>query len=290
MNKNILILGSDGMLGRTIFLYLDSLFPENIWGTTRKKKNQTKKIFFFNAETYQKDFLLIKKNLKKLDYIINCIGILKKDYDKQELVYVNALFPHLLEKLAEKNNFKLIHISTDAVFSPLSEKVSESSPVGPIDNYGSSKLLGETTSKNALTFRSSFIGLDPINHKGLLEWTLKTPALNGYTNQLWSGCTTIQFAKFCENIIRNNLFLKLRRQSPIYHFAPLKTLSKYQLIKTFAKLSKKDFAITKATGEKVIRTLMTNYFDSLSMNEYTSSTKEAIRELLLFESNIQGKK
>ncbi len=290
MNKNIIILGSDGMVGRTVFLYLSSLFPQHVWGTTRNKKGRANNMFFLTAENYQKDFSVILRKVKKLDYVINCIGILKNTHPREELIHVNAIFPHLLEKLAEENNFRLIHISTDAVFPPLSRKVDESSPVGPIDYYGSSKLLGETTSKQALTFRSSFIGLDPNNHRGLLQEVLKTKKVfYGYTNQNWTGCTSLQFAKLCEDIIVKNLFLDLRKKSSIYHFAPLGPISKYQLIKTFSGVTNQPVFIKKKKADKITRELTTEFFDTLRMNEYTSNTKEAFTELVQFETKIKIK-
>lgn len=142
MNKNILVLGSDGMVGRTAFLYLFSLYPNTVWGTTRKTENTNKRTLFLSVENADRDFKRITSRIKKIDYIINCIGIFK-NASKNKLITTNALFPHQLEEIAEKNKCKLIHISTDSVFAPLSGIVNESTPTSPNDLYGASKLLGD---------------------------------------------------------------------------------------------------------------------------------------------------
>ncbi len=290
MKKNILVLGSDGMVGRAVFLHLNSLFPQHVWGTTRDKKNKKQKIFYLLAANYQKDFNLIIKKIKKIDYVINCIGVLKNNHQREELIYVNSLFPHLLEQLAEKNNFKLIHISTDAIFPLLSGKISESSSAGADDYYSASKLLGETTSVKAITFRSSFIGLDPNKHKGLLEAVIKSKnVFYGYTNQVWTGCTSLQFAQLCEMIIKNNLFSLLQKKSNIFHFSPLGPVSKYKLIRTFIKTVGLPLSIKKRRHEEITRILTTNFFDTLRVDEYTSNINKALQELIQFESSLKLK-
>ncbi len=286
MKKDILILGADGMVGRTVFKYLTSLFPETVWGTTRNRKDTTKEKLFLEAQTYQKDFAKIVNHLKKLDYVINCTATLNTAQSIKNQIYVNGLFPHLLEELAEKNNCKLIHISTDAVFSPLSGKVIESSYPSPVDAYGMTKLLGETSSKNALTFRSSFVGLSPDKQQGLLEHVLQKKITSGYSNQQWTGCTSLQFARLCAYIIRRNNFTFLRKQSPVYHFTPLGPISKYTLIKTFALIIDKNYQIKKQPGETITRRLTTQYFDSLTMNQYTTDITKALQELINFEEHL----
>jgi dTDP-4-dehydrorhamnose reductase len=283
MNKNIVVLGSDGMVGHIVFLYLHTLYPTNVFGTTRHKRKLTKNIFYLTSDTYKKDFAIIFNKIEKIDYVINCIGLLDNNSAKEELISVNSLFPHFLEKLS----FKLIHLSTDAVFPSLAGKINESSPVGPEDFYSSSKLLGETTALTSLTIRSSFIGLDSLNHKGLLETVKQSKnTFPGFTNQIWTGCTTLQLAQFCHYLVTNNNFDRIRKKTNIIHFAPLGPVSKYTLIKTFSRVAKLKILIKKATSKKRKRILITNYFDLLKMNKYTSTIRESIEDLLLFEMNI----
>src|SRR5579871_3095151 len=212
-NKNLpktLVLGADGMLGRIVFWYLNSKYS-SVLGTSRRKDSH---FLYFNAHSAQRDLTDIIQKKGNIEYIINCIGILKNEEDAQEMFEINAIFPHVLELLSEKYHFKFIHISTDAVFSPQSEKVFEDSTVKPDGMYGESKYKGETSSKNALTIRTSILGFHSTVHKSLLDWVLNTSqkTINGYINQKWSGCTTLQFAQFCEMLISQNKFEILRNK------------------------------------------------------------------------------
>src|SRR5271155_5352622 len=135
---NVLVLGAEGMVGREVFNYFSFLPEINVWGTIRDKKAITDKLVYLNAQSYQKDLKSIFQKTKRIDYFINCIGLLNDSYPLTDLVYVNALFPHLLEETATKYKSKLIHISTDAVFSPRCGKVTENSFPSPMDTYGMS--------------------------------------------------------------------------------------------------------------------------------------------------------
>ncbi len=234
MKKTIVVFGADGMVGRAVFHYLTQFSNDNVYGTTRARKNVQEKKVFFNAYSYQRDFQKLTRQIPRLDYVINCIAILDAAAPRKELVFINSLFPHLLEEYAERNNFNLIHISTDGVFGPTVGEVNELSSPVPIDDYGGSKFLGETASRNAITIRSSFLGFDPKTHKGLLEYaSSQEDTITGFTNQIWTGCTTEQFAQFCFDLIENGVFYDLRRQSNIFHFTPLGPISKYELLKKY---------------------------------------------------------
>lgn len=287
INNNILILGAEGLVGRTVFVYLSHLSPENVWGTTRNKNHINERMLLFSAESYLNDFNTILNKTQRVDYVINCIGNINYDSPLKELVYINSLLPHLLEELAEKHNFRLIQISTDAVFSPVSGRVNEKSKPSPVDNYGMSKLLGETTSLNSITIRTSFIGLDPNNHRGLLEKTLTHENPTSFTNQIWTGCTTLQFANLCEWIIMRDKFQLLRKKSPVFHFSPIGPISKYTLVKTFLKTAGYKLNLKKGKGEKRKRVLTTESFDLLQMKKYTSNINKSFERMIEFEKRIK---
>jgi len=101
---------------------------------------------------------------RKYDYIINCIGILKNG-DKEKMCSINSDFPKTLDRFCVKNKIKLIHISTDAVFSNFTDAAYEDTKPNPSDYYGRTKLAGEV--KQGLNIRTSVLGFDPIEHKGL---------------------------------------------------------------------------------------------------------------------------
>lgn len=287
-SSHILVLAANGMLGKAVYKYLHLLFPNSVWGTVKKLNNNKSFLLKLDAFHYEKDFPIIFKKLKKIDYVINCIGVLKDYKNIQELIFINALFPHKLEDLSIVYKFKLLHISTDAVFSPLSGLINEESIPSPNDYYGASKYLGETNSSNAITFRTSIIGFNPNSNNGLLEWILenKGKPINGYTNQKWSGSTTLQYATLCGSIISKKSFLRLRKKSRIFHFAPIEPITKYLLIKYFRTIIKDYASIKRVKGEIVNRALVTKYSDILSIRNYKRDIKSALTELLEFEGNI----
>lgn len=282
-SPTILVLGAQGMLGRMVFNYLSSQYPKTTWGTIRKKE---KKQFLLTYDAHSlKQLENIYKNLEGIDYLINCIGILQSNKNTKEMIYINEKFPNKQARFAEKNNIKIIHVSTDAVFSPDKNRVTENTPVSPSDLYGQTKLAGESVSKNVITLRTSLLGFDPYNHKGLLEWVLQTTQkpLGGYTNQLWSGCTTLQFAKLCELVIKNDAFEEVRNVSSVFHFAPLVKITKHDIIKTLLLLMQDKRNIVKQTSDPISRQLHTHYPDLLFLKHQEKNLKKALKELLIFE-------
>lgn len=289
-NPRILILGVRGMLGRTVYNYFRDHFPKNTWGTEKDVKNNNY-LYRLNANNHEKDFKNLFNKIEKINYVINCIGILDQKKPPDELAFINSLFPHVLERYAEKYKFNLIHVSSDAVFPKLSGNVNEKSKPLPEDLYGMSKLLGETSSQKAITIRSSFLGFNPEKRTGLLE--LINQQLDkknkGYTNQAWSGCTTLQFATLCEWIIVHHQFAKIRKFSKIIHFAPLKS-TKYNVLKNYLSLLNNNYFLRKAKATKITRYLSSNYFDIKMLKMYNTNIQDALVKLISFENDIAYKK
>lgn len=282
--KNILVMGSDGMVGHTVYQYLLTYLPQNIWGTTRNKTRLSPHVYYLSVETFQEDFTKILKKIEKIDYIINCIALLEESAG-EELLTVNENFPNQLEKLCLENNIALIHISTDAVFDPLSTIVDESSRPTPDTFYGKSKFRGETSAMHALTFRSSFLGFDHVHKKGLLEILKKTNGVySACSNQQWVGCTSIQFAMLCKNIIVNDSFELLRKNSHVFHFVPLGPLPKKVLIKTIVDVYKlQNVQIKELQGKQITRILTTRFSELLQMKNYISDLTKALKELVAYD-------
>jgi len=283
MNKRILVLGATGLVGHTIFRYLNTLYPHDTFGTSRDKLNIKKNIFYLSAENFEYGFKLLKNKVSKIDYVINCIGITREVESRKNLVYVNSYFPHLLEEYAEKYNFKLIHISTDAVFPTKSGRVFEYSKVCPETFYGSSKWLGETSSKKAISIRTSIVGLDPIYHRGILEISQGDEFTKASISQMWSGCTSLQFAKFCNFITNKERFDKIREATPVMHFSPIKKISKYSLILNYLKAVNNKKVINKAKLNKTTRILDTAFSSHSKIEKFIQPISAAMRELIDFE-------
>ena len=285
MTPNILVLGAKGMLGRVVFNFFKKKYPKNTWGTDRKDNNFLK----LEASLSESNITSIFRTINKIDYVINCVGLIKNSNhaNKLEFEIVNALFPKKISEISQKLNFKVINISTDAVFPPLSGTVCEKDIPAPKNVYGKSKLKGEINSKNVLNFRTSIIGLDPENKKGLLEWVIKNrnKPIEGFYNQSWSGCTTLQFAQLCDNIIKKNNFEFLKSKSYVYHFSPLMA-NKYEIIRTFLMILKNSFKIKRTKGLLITRSLYSIYSDILDIKSFNNNLEEALKKIITFEKKI----
>ena len=150
----VVILGSTGMLGNAVGNYFIEKYGEdNVFLSYRNKKvSYGKNIFFFDPLTSQME------DIPVCDYIVNCIGVIKPfmKEDMASAIYLNSLFPWLLANYCNANKYKLIHITTDCVFSGKQGKYTESSLHDALDDYGKAKYLGETS--EAMVIRTSIIG------------------------------------------------------------------------------------------------------------------------------------
>ncbi len=234
----ILILGSNGMLGSTLYKYLKYKKNIHVLGTSRESKRirgQDKNIILKFDVNFLKS---LEKKIRTIspDIIINCIGIVKSEVIKHKSTYVykiNSKLPKFLNYISKKNNFKLIHISTDCVFSGLKKNYSEKHKPDPKDLYGKSKLNGEFSSRKNLVIRTSIIGHEINNKRGLLEWFPKQKKdVYGYKNAYFSGLTTYEISKIIYNKILFN-----KKIFGLYHISGNK-ISKYKLLQKIKKIYK----------------------------------------------------
>jgi len=134
------------------------------------------------------------------EIVVNCIGAVKQNAAGQDdvlAIRLNALFPHELAKLCRAQGARLIHISTDCVFSGTRGRYRETDGPDPLDLYGRSKLLGEVAAGNCVTLRSSLIGRELRECQGLVEWFLsqRGGTIKGYARAIFSGVTTYEMAR-----------------------------------------------------------------------------------------------
>lgn len=284
----VLVLGAKGMVGSAVYKYFRQQSEVFTLGTDRTDADFS----FLEVSSVEKDIKNIIQQNRKIDYLINAIGLLDKNTEKSSISKkdyqkVNTFFLSNLAELSNIYGYKLIHISTDAVFPPNSGSVTELDKPQPMGDYAKSKFLGEPSTQNVLTFRTSIIEANCQQTSGLLNWVYysKEKCLTGYTNQLWAGCTALQFAQLCFDIIINNQFDKLRKSSPIYHFAPVGPLTKYQLLKTFIKISKSSKEVKKGEGKKQTRYLTSTYN---VFSKYSCDINTAIKEMLQYEGLISS--
>lgn len=227
------------MAGHMVTRYLRSLNKYSIFDVSLDKMN--KNTILINVENK----VLVKKVLNKIkpDIVINCIGLLIKDSAEKPAmaIYLNSFFPHYLSELGNIFNFKLIHLSTDCVFSGKKGNYSESDMPDGEDHYAKTKLLGEIINQRDLTFRTSIIGPEiNKNGTGLFHWFLsQTGTVKGFTNVYWTGVSTLELAKVIDKAIDQDL-------ASLYHLVPEEKISKYDLLKLIKEIWGKDIEILKS--------------------------------------------
>lgn len=238
MKKKVLILGSSGMLGHMVNFFLNktsNFLVYNIAGS-RKVDGNTQII---DIENFNKLKIYIKKI--NPDILINCIGILvsQSSNELKKAIYINSLFPHLLKDLGNKMDFKLIHISTDCVYSgKKAEFYVENDIKDGLDEYSKTKSLGEIIDNKNLTIRSSIIGPElKTNGTGLFHWFMsQDKPINGFTNVYWSGVTTMELARSVVWAINNNI-------KGLYNITNGVRISKYNLLEIINYYTNKNLVI-----------------------------------------------
>lgn len=236
----ILILGGNGMIGHKMYQvisnsHLDTwiLFKKSIKDVTHSEFFNEKKIIDnFDLSDFDKLYDLLN-NLNP-DIIINAVGItIRRGINDvaSKSILINSVLPNFLNEWVVKKNKRLIHFSTDCVFSGEQGSYTESSIPDARDLYGKSKALGEVSSVNSLTLRGSMIGREIENKTELLEWVLNQNGkqINAYNKAIYSGITTIRMAKFVLKIIED--FPQIHG---IYNVSS-DCISKYDLIHLFVK-------------------------------------------------------
>jgi dTDP-4-dehydrorhamnose reductase len=223
--KKILILGANGMAGHIITLHFREKGKFETYALARKDSTIKPDIFLdvtnFNL-LYEKIYEI------KPDIVINAVGLLNSEAENnpEEAILINSYLPHYLEKITKNTQIKIIHISTDCVFSGKIGGYLEDDFKDGIGFYAQSKGLGELINSKDLTLRTSIIGPELNNSGiGLFNWFLnQAGVVKGFTKAIWTGVTTIELAKAIESSIDQNL-------NGLHHLVNNKTISKYQLLK-----------------------------------------------------------
>ena len=266
----IIVLGANGLLGNTIIKY----FFENCKHETFGFCRDSTKLGFLNTSYLERINIVrdifdtedLKNKIKKIrpDVIINSIGITNKIKNKdlnftQQIIQVNSLFPHQLQKICIQFDIRLIHLSSDCVFSGEKGFYSERDIPDPVDIYGKSKLLGELDFQNSITIRKSVIGHEYNSNNGLLEWFLKQEGkVKGYKKAIFSGITVLELAKIIDMYIIPNPNLR-----GLFHVSG-QSISKYNLLKIIASEYKKIIDIIPNEEVKIDRSLNSTKFNKIT--------------------------
>ena len=258
----VAILGSTGMLGSTLTSVLENqtetIYEFNRSGISVTGNNKAKAIEVTNADSILNSF----KGLE-IDYIVNCIGIIKHLIDENDqnsvnlASKINSEFPANLNIYASRLGIPVIQIGTDCVYSGKSGLYSEKDPHDPIDIYGDTKNAGEQSATNSMFIRCSIVGKELKSNNSLLEWVISQPKgakVKGYINHLWNGVTTLHFSQIISGIIKSGTY-----KPGIIHLVPKDIVSKYELINLISSnFGRTDLQISKFEAETPInRSLIT---------------------------------
>ena len=246
MKDKVLVLGSAGLIGHQVYNYLKDSDNYELYNISCRNKIQDDTILL-NARDEQA--FIDKITNVSPQYIVNCIGILinGSDADPENAIFLNSYMPHRLAKLADTIDAKLIHISTDCVFSgDKKEPYTETDEKDGRGVYAKTKGLGEVINDKHLTLRTSVVGPELKNDgEELFHWFMnQSNSISGFTKAIWSGVTTVELAKAVKWSIDNNI-------TGLYHVTNNSSISKYDLLKLFQKYTKKDINIKPFSGKDV---------------------------------------
>lgn len=245
MKRKILILGSTGMLGHQVVKYFLQFNEYEIVDISFKKKLREETIILDVRNEH-----LLSETIINIDpdFIVNCIGLLINSVNNNltGAIYINSYLPHRLKDIAESINAKLVHISTDCVFSGKKGKYVEDDHRDGEDLYAKTKILGEVIDDSNVTIRTSLIGPELKNDgEGLFQWFMKqSGTIQGFTKAIWSGVTTLELAKGIKWAIDNNV-------TGLYHLTNNNSINKNELLHLFKKYTKKEIEIRAVDGKNI---------------------------------------
>ena len=227
LNKKVLVLGGAGMAGFVAATY----FKENGYDVTVFDKTAVEGFSCIVGSAT--DTHLLKSVLLEQPYtaVLNCIGILNRacDENRSDAAFINGYLPHFLADTFKNTKTKVIHISSDCVFSGKDAPYDESAQPDAADNYGKTKAVGEIYNDKDVTFRTSIIGPDRTPQKGgLFNWFVQQKSVKGFTGVLWSGVSTITLARAMLAAVESDV-------SGIYHLVNNEFISKHDLLVLFNK-------------------------------------------------------
>jgi dTDP-4-dehydrorhamnose reductase len=244
----VLVFGISGMLGSIVFDVLGREPGYEVTGTVRSDSIRD----FFPADLQQHivsnidvleiDALTGVVELVKPDMVINCVGLIKQletAEDPLVVLPINSMYPHRLAAICAQFQSRLIHISTDCVFSGRKGHYLESDVSDAIDLYGKSKFIGELNDmRHAITLRTSIIGHELDTNNGLIEWFLsQSGSIKGFKRAIFSGLPTVELTR----VIRDYVIPR-PELSGLYHVSA-EPISKYDLLTLVAKIYGKKIEI-----------------------------------------------
>lgn len=262
--QRILVMGSSGMLGNTIFRYFSSMEQFETFGTVRSLDSVTNLPadllgnFSVGVDTDSTDSLVRVFSETRPDIVINCIGVIKQSISSADPILTlntNAILPHRLAQTCLLAGARLVHISTDCVFSGRDGMYLETDVPDAQDLYGVSKRLGEVDYPHAITLRTSIIGHELRGQRSLIDWFLSQQGkVSGFKRAIFSGLPTIEIARLIHNYV-----IPHDELHGLYHVSA-GPINKYELLRLVAKAYKKQIEIEENNEFVIDRSLDSTRF------------------------------
>lgn len=265
----VVVLGISGMLGHTVFREFRHAAEHEVWGTLRSASL----LKYFNAADHGQIRtgvdVLDQDALTKLladirpEVVINCVGLIKQlgnAEDPLSALPLNAMAPHRLAALCKLGGARLIHVSTDCVFSGKRGNYREDDVSDAYDLYGKSKYIGELRNDtHAITLRTSIIGHELNSNISLVEWFLsQKTAVKGYRRAIFSGLPTVELAHVMRDVV-----LKQPGLHGLFHVSA-EPITKYDLLKLIASRYDKQIEIEPDDTVSINRSLDSSRFSVAS--------------------------
>lgn len=261
----ILVLGVTGMLGNAVFRLFARDAAHETWGTLRNGMalrhfpQQEHARLLPGVDVLDPDTLVTVLARAKPDVVINCIGLVKQLATAQDpltVLPINAILPHRLARFCALAGARLIHVSTDCVFSGRQGGYREADPSDADDLYGKSKYIGELRDiSHAVTLRTSIIGHELESRHALVDWFLSQQgSVQGFRKAIFSGLPTMELARVMKDFVVPNAQL-----AGLYHVAA-KPIAKFDLLHLIAARYGKDIEIVPSDTPAVDRSLDASRF------------------------------
>lgn len=271
MNRSprILVLGASGMLGNAVLRWFDQHFDGELVASVRDpavlsglQQRVQRARFIAGADVCNMEKLEALLREARPNVVINCVGVVKQlagAEDPLQAIPINALFPHRLARWCGLLGARLIHISTDCVFSGKRGAYREDDVADAEDLYGRSKLMGEPQAPHVVTLRTSIIGHELNSVHALLGWFLsQRGVVPGFSNAVFSALPTVELARVIGEYVLPNPELR-----GVYHVAG-PTINKYELLKLVAQIYRSDSQVYAVPTLVVDRSLDGRRFQALT--------------------------
>lgn len=247
-STTVLVIGASGMLGNAVLRVFAGSQGYVVRGSARSAAllrhlpTQLHDSIVTGIDVDNADSLARLFAETRPQVVINCVGLVKQLAEADDplaALPINALLPHRLARLCDVAGARLVHVSTDCVFSGTKGGYHEDDVPDATDLYGRSKLLGEVDYPHAITLRTSIIGHELASAHGLVGWFLaQAGGVRGFTRAVFSGLPTVELAR----VIRDHV-LPHPELRGLYHVSA-EPINKFELLTLVAKTYGRDISIT----------------------------------------------